>query len=75
MPHTNALEVLGEAIMNWDHDLEDVFVAVRAADTQAKFHQKDVYIMHDLSIILPEHAKEPPLEVIRYLKIGKGFEH
>jgi hypothetical protein len=74
MARTNALEILGEAIMNWEHELDDVFTAVRAADSTAKWLRKDVCIMPDLRIMLPEHAKEAPLEVVKYIREGREIE-
>ncbi len=63
---TNALAVLGVALMDWDHGIEDILLAIRAADTVAKDSGRPVYIMPDLRIMLPEHATTAPLEVIRY---------
>lgn len=63
---TNALSILGTAIMDWQHDMEDIFLAIRAADVTARHSKKTVYIMPDLRIMLPEHATEAPLEVVRY---------
>lgn len=74
MAKTNALEILGEAIMNWDHDLEEIYTVVRRADATAKWLRKDVCIMPNLRIMLLEYANEPPLEVVKYIKKGRQVE-
>lgn len=74
MAKTNALEILGEAIMNWDHDLDEIYAAVRQADATAKWLRKDVCIMPNLRIMLLEYANEPPLEVVKYIKEGRQVE-
>jgi len=71
---TNALEVLGEALMEWEQDIGDIFRVIQWADTTAKSSGKDVYIMDDLSTMFPEQAKRPPLEIIRYIP-PKGRRH
>ena len=74
MARTNALEILGEAIMNWDHDLDEIYTVIRQADSTAKWLKKDVCIMPNLRIMLPQHANEPPLEVVKYIREGREIE-
>ena len=71
MAKTNALKILGEAMMNWECDLDEIYAVVRQADATARWLRKDVCIMPNLRIMLPEHAKEPPLEVVKYIREGR----
>jgi hypothetical protein len=39
----------------------------------ARRFQQDVAIMSDLAVVLLRHAKQTPLEIIRYQPEAKGF--
>ncbi len=63
---TNALQVLGVAIMDWEYELEEAMIAIRAAMVMSKRYCCDIYIMPDLSVKLPEDTKGEPLEIVRF---------
>jgi len=50
------------------HDSEDVRLAVQAATQSARRLGEDMAIQQDLSVVPFSQAKEPPLEIIRYIK-------
>lgn len=60
--------------IDWpEFDSDDCQVAVQAAQSMARRFQQDVAIMSDLAVVLLRHAKQTPLEIIRYQPEAKGF--
>ncbi len=67
MALTNALEIFGEAIVSWNKDLDEIIIALRAADVMARRYEEDIYIMQDLSVRrAADVLDDPPLEIVRY---------
>lgn len=63
---TNALQIVGVAMVDWELELEEAMIAIQAAEALAKRYRCSVYIMPDLSVVLPEDTKGKPLEIVRY---------
>lgn len=67
MRSKSPLEVLGVALMEWqDHDFEDCYIAIKAAETMSKKWLEDAAIMNDLSVIKYSEAEGEILERVRY---------
>jgi hypothetical protein len=64
----SAMSAMGVAITDWiGIDVGDAAIAVQAAESMSKRHQRDVAILQDLkTVFVDDVINEKVLEIIRY---------